>query len=644
MKKLVLSIIAISLTVGSFAQNRLSFQSRKTITTVDGETKLRDTPSALNTAVPVRSGKHTPRTMTVSVTDIGHSPNHLTVGFGAKTAIFAHPAINTVEQIFRNSPATTGVGSSGYYNYALSTDGGNTWAADQYPLYEATGGAAPPFANGRYPESFIYNPTGNTNPDNAFICFSGSGLAGSNGSWGGIPNGALQIQAGSTPYQAEVLSDRTQVIGCMMPSIFNNKSYIADLAVDAVTLLDYVDSIALYTGTWNTTNNAYDYTYTPVYAPVGVDAAGGKVAYETRIAFAPNSNIGYITVLGHPDYAIYADSVIVPMIYKTTDGGATWTSLGMLDLSNLGAVLPVAADYSTWTEHDLIVDNAGNAHIAVACGTGSNNNTFGTAPGSWGVFDIYTTNGGTSWFAQLLDKPQTFEYIWASADNATPEDSREQASITGAGDKVFMSWFDTDTTTWGTSENAFPDLHVCALNLSTGLWTPAMNMTAGTLADGGCSFGNVSPFVLGATGTYTIPMSFQYLVDPTIGLAETTHRYVGGLEVTDAQFTVAGTPTPLTLISTTGVHENNSVSKSIIVYPNPASGRSNTLAFSMDKTAKVTVELLNTIGQVSKTIEYGVVNAGEQKLNLDVEGLQAGIYVVKVKAGDSVAVSKITVK
>ena len=64
----------------------------------------------------------------------------------------------------------------------------------------------------------------------------------------------------------------------------------------------------------------------------------------------------------------------------------------------------------------------------------------------------------------------------------------------------------------------------------------------------------------------------------------------------------------------------------------------------MDKTANVSVELLNAIGQVVKTVNYGVLNAGDQKLNLDVEGLQAGIYVVKVKVGDDLAVQKITIK
>ena len=648
MKKLVLSILALSLTVGSFAQNRIRFDQGKTITNADGETQLRNTPSALNTSIPTRKGSQTPRISAVNVTDIGNSPNHLTVGFGSKTAIFAHPSINSIEMIFRNAPTVANAaGTSGYYNYALSTDGGNTWLSNQFPLYEATGGAAPPFANGRYPQSGIYNPIGNTNPNNAYIYFTGAGLAAANGAWGGIPNGALKIQAGSTPYQAEILNDRTQIPNTLTLSPSTNNSYLLDVGVDAAGTADYVDSMALYIGNWNTTNNAYDYSSHPVYAPVGVDGNGGKSIFNGRIAFAPNSNVGFMTVLGHNDYALYVDSVILPMIYKTTDGGMTWTSLGTLDLGPVSAVLPAALDYSTWTEQDLVVDMNGNAHMIVAIGKGFNDNTFATGYGDWGVFDVYSTGGGTganSWHAQLLDKPQTFNFIWASADNATPEASRGQASTTWSGNKVFFTWFDTDTMTFGVTENAFPDAHMKALDVVTGLWTSSMNMTTGTLADGACSFGNVSPYVLGSTGTYTIPMSFQYLVDPTIGLAVTTHKYVSGLEITDAQFTVAGNSIALPFIPT-GINENNNlVNKTVKVYPNPASGRSNTLAFAMDKTAKVSIELLNAIGQVAKTVDYGVLNAGDQKLNLDVEGLQAGIYVVKVKVGDDLAVQKITIK
>ena len=107
-------------------------------------------------------------------------------------------------------------------------------------------------------------------------------------------------------------------IDCPIPT--TNKSYLLDVAFDAVVSLDYVDSMALFIGTWNTTNNAYDYAYSPFYAPVDTDYVGAKYVYEAKIAFAPNSNIGYISLLGHPSFAVYADSVIVPMIFKTIDG------------------------------------------------------------------------------------------------------------------------------------------------------------------------------------------------------------------------------------------------------------------------------------------------------------------------------------
>ena len=649
MKKLVLSIIVMSLTVGSFAQNRINVLKRKTITTRDGETRLADLSRLAKPSLPVRVVQKgaTPINLAISATAIGNSPNHLTVGFGAKNALFAQPEINSAFMIYRNDPSTTGGGFSGDYNFALSTDGGITWPSPNAgPIYVSSGVAAPPFANGRYPQGLLYNPTGNTNPNNAYICFAGSGLAGTNGAWGGIPNGAVQIQTGSTPYQAEILNDRTQVANTFIIAPTTNKTYFMDAAVDVAGTTDYVDSLALFIGVWNATNNAYDYTYSPVYAPVGTDVSGAKYIFEGRAAFAPNGMIGYIAVLGHPDFALYADSVIVPMIYKTTDGGANWTSLGAINLAGLSTVLPAAIDYSTWNECDLVVDNAGNAHLVVACGVSANDNTFSTVTGDWGIFDIYCTNGGlvsSDWHAQLLGFPETFEYIWASADNATPEDSRPQASTTWAGDKVFLTWFDTDPAVFVTTENSNPDCWAIAFNPSNGMWSTATNMTAGSSVEGSCSFGSVSPYVFGASGTYTIPVAFQALADPTIGLATTTHMYVSGIEITDAQINVAGSPVQLALI--TGVNEINAGPiNSLSVYPNPVHGSENTLAFSLDKSSKVSIELVNAIGQVSKTVDFGVLNAGEQKLKLDVEGLQAGFYIVKVKAGDFTAVHKINIK
>ena len=138
MKKLVLSIVVLSLTTSSFAQNRLNVRQQKTITIPSGETKFSERTSKMNTVLPVRKGQ-TPHNMTVAVTDIGNSPNHLTVAFSAKTALFAQPEINTVSMVFRNDPSVANAaGSSGYYNFALSTDGGNTWpVTNAYPLLPA---------------------------------------------------------------------------------------------------------------------------------------------------------------------------------------------------------------------------------------------------------------------------------------------------------------------------------------------------------------------------------------------------------------------------------------------------------------------------------------------------------------------------
>ncbi len=654
MKKLVLSILALSLTAGSFAQRRTALHNQ--VISTDGETLFNNGTSALNTTIPAQRNIHPPSITTVSVTDIGHSANAFTCGLGAKTALFASPEINTVMMVFRNdvtfgqaAPAT-----SGYLNYALSTDGGATWAADQYPLYNSNGTNAAPFANARYPMGGIYNPTGNTNPNNASIFYVSPSLTATNGTgFGGIVHGALNLTTGSVPTQTEILTDNLIAPYSLNIAPSTNKAYFAEAALRQASLTgDYEDTVAVYTGTWNTTTGEYDYVPSSVYFPVAGDTSTGKFILGLgtqqngcKVAFAPNSNTGYMTIHGHPGFNFIADSVWMPMILKTIDGGATWTSIGALNMAGLSAVLPAATNYSVASENDLVVDANGNAHIIMNIGVSFNDFSVSDIGGDWGVFDVYSTGGGTAWFAQLLDKPKAFGFINGAA-TASPvqEFNRPQASTTWAGDKVFFTWFDTDTATFQTTDNSFPDAINMSLNVTTGLWSAPVNLTAGTAADGACSFGNVSPYVLGSTSTYTIPMSYM-AIDNDNTTITTTHKYVSGLEITDAQFTVTGNPIALPIVITTGVNENHSTAvKSLLVYPNPASGRYNTLVFAMDKSSNVVVELVNTMGQLSKTVDYGMLNAGEQKLNLDVEGLQAGIYIVKIKAGDSVAVSKITVK
>lgn len=67
------------------------------------------------------------------------------------------------------------------------------------------------------------------------------------------------------------------------------------------------------------------------------------------------------------------------------------------------------------------------------------------------------------------------------------------------------------------------------------------------------------------------------------------------------------------------------------VYPNPATDRVS-LAFDLDQSTNIEVELYNTLGQVVKSIPATEYSTGNQVITFDVNTLSKGIYVLKMQS------------
>jgi hypothetical protein len=194
MKKLLICGLALTFSMGAMAQAPNQGKTVKGLTlqqkghVFNGETKT--TPSTTPAVSGLRKGFNPPSTQAVNVIAIGQSANAFGSAFGAKTALFAHPAVNSVSMVYRSAPAVTGDVSSGCLRFGSSTDGGATWGSNLGPLYTASASGAVPFANARYPQAIIYNPAGNTVAANASVSQFSPTLAGfgpgANSAWGGL--------------------------------------------------------------------------------------------------------------------------------------------------------------------------------------------------------------------------------------------------------------------------------------------------------------------------------------------------------------------------------------------------------------------------------------------------------------------------
>jgi hypothetical protein len=77
------------------------------------------------------------------------------------------------------------------------------------------------------------------------------------------------------------------------------------------------------------------------------------------------------------------------------------------------------------------------------------------------------------------------------------------------------------------------------------------------------------------------------------------------------------------------------------VYPNPTHSNA-TVALNLKEEAAVTVYVYNMVGQLIKSASVAGVS-GENKIDLSLESMTPGMYMVKVKAGNSTSIKKIIV-
>lgn len=651
MKKLLICGLALTFSMSAMAQAPSKGKSVKGLTlqqkgiVLNGETKT--TPSTAPAIAGLRKGFNPPSTQAVNVVGVGQSGNAFGSAFGAKTALFAHPVINSVSMVYRSAPAVTGDISSGCLRFGSSTDGGATWGSNLGPLYTSNGANAAPLANARYPQAVIYNPAGNTTAANAYVSYFAPTLAGfgpgPNSAWGGHAHGSAII-GGAAGTATEDLDPNN---GFLIPdggalNTDDNTFWISNGYFD-ITTGDYADTLLFGKGVW--TAGDYAYTYQKIAAPLALDGDGTRTLVATTIAWG-SGGVGYAALLGHDSYSLVPDSNLAPIVYKTSDNGATWTKVASFDMNSFDAIFQFGVPYTTAFEIDMAVDNNNNAHIIIGVGAlGASAYSLNTGAGSWGIFDISTSDGGANWSAQLLGTPQTFRGEFVDASNTLSEDSRPQISTTLDRTKMFFTWFDTDTALFFTTENTFPDVHTVGLNNSTGLWTAETNLTSGSSADGICIFGNVAPFVLdGATaGCYEIPVSILALTGGGPSF-QCDHSYLDGIEMCDAAFTVAGTGFVITNLVAIGINEQDAVSFDLGQnFPNPFNG-STQFTLNLVKSSDVTVEVYNILGKLVSTNTYSNLQAGNNTITINASDLSAGMYSYRVIVGSESATRTMMVK
>jgi hypothetical protein len=96
------------------------------------------------------------------------------------------------------------------------------------------------------------------------------------------------------------------------------------------------------------------------------------------------------------------------------------------------------------------------------------------------------------------------------------------------------------------------------------------------------------------------------------------------------------------VVQTVGIEEIASAAD-FRVYPNPATDRV-TFDYTLASSEMVVIEMVDIVGNIVKVQNLGNMSAGANQSQITLDGIAAGIYMVNFKAGNSVSVSKLTVK
>jgi hypothetical protein len=661
MKKVLLFAMSVAIAFSINAQNKKApklvkvsgiekNKVNKPFNFVDNQTQFETTFNGTTTLMPVTKDVNA-----INKVLISHSANFLSyysaVTGQQQSVISSNSDLNLITFTARKSltniiPGTT-VNVSGAIQTSFSIDGGLNWDT----TLVAWRGAANAANAGRYPSGVIYNPTGNTTLANAYAVICGPKLNAAANLWVGnyfasesFAKTNNNTQTGNGPQDTTFATDYLTSCDGGTFHVMANHNIIntAQTAYSSVTAYRY-------DGSWNGTTNSVDWTTTSHNPPFSTDLNGdlngnGEPAY----AWSKDGQTGYIVYIGASNSA--ADPLaMAPIVYKSTDAGATWSVMAAFDYSTIPAINSSLVETSTpgvkraffSDPMDATVDANNNLHLAAFIKSASSNSvdsigwsyTWSTIEGY--MFDVFTTTAIGDWDANYIDT-QYGQYVSdANSSWALRMDNRFTISKSPDGTKLFFSWLDSDTLNIVTDNlNKVPDVISLGYDVNTHYWTNAgiaTNWTKGTIYDGDNFYLNAGDWSFKSGNNYTLHLSTMKMPG-TDNTQPVDHYYLTGAVFSEADFLPVG----VSEVS----NEITSISQN---YPNPANGTT-TIDVNLAKSAKLGMVVTNLIGQKVYEVAANTVDAGTHTLSIDASKLSSGVYFYTVTADNNSITKKMIVE
>ncbi|MCK4406204.1 MAG: T9SS type A sorting domain-containing protein [Bacteroidales bacterium] len=647
MKKYLLFGLALALSVCSYSQRSYTIKDvkiakaplRKIITGAESLEKNTSGTDKLKSSSSVKG------TDIVTIIDIGQAPNAYGYGYagGQRSLVWANDDLNAVTNIHSDT--------AGNLAYDLSLNNGQTFE-NNIIIYEcqSKNNAA------HYPNSAIYNLAGNINPANAWFTFFAStydDLSGS-GYCYGVAN--LANHADTTGHIKYSHDDFFYGTPKAFTITTSGTAWVVDPNVDYTTDSGvYQGNLIINQGTF--IDNDYVYEEWLFDAPM----TGTGYVYDEKIAFAPDGLTGYISLLGNNEGIPFSTDAVYPIVYKTTDGGVTWSDAIPIQLGGPDGIEEVlwyltdeqiaelfeppvpARDeivYTTAFDHDIVVDALGYLHIGIIIGiAGIDPYSIVTASYSFAAFEIIPYIPSDYTCGNFLGSCKNFRGNFGDLT----EDNRINASITTDGMIITMTWLDTQLE--GVEENNQPDVYARGFNFAAvylsgdevGADLPN-NVTAFSYGMWQSYFATTSHYTLTVGDQYIVPIVYEDM-DPIDPSAEIQFKYIQDFHYTCEDFIYPSPCFPVQIDTVLIKNYLTSVSQNC---PNPFNDIS-TVTVNLEKASELSLEVFNLTGQKVYEINNGKVKPGSFTLTIDASKLSPGVYFYTVYAGEDKVTKKMVV-
>ena len=382
---------------------------------------------------------------------------------------------------------------SGDLLYDLSVDTGNTWITNQgvlNPTNNANNGA-------RYPQVVNHHPSGGSAISNNYAVYYAPTVG---STWNGYVSGVRKLD---NTVNTEVYNQVGNLQNTLIPGGLCKGTNTAFWTVDAeqTATTGVYASLRVMKGSWNAGNVTWALKTTLV-------PASTFQMSDWNIAFDPSGKKGWICFISR---LTGFDAQYTTIFYNTIDGGNTWNGPIEVDLSSLPAIASlVPAGYypTTAFQSDMAVDQFGNPHVLVQCGSGDGSAYSIITTNAMAMYDIHYT--GSAWDARYLSTAYGLRGKVGNSVETNTHDSEPQMSRSLNGDILSFSWTDTYGAVGG--ENLNPDFYTVYYSATNGEYSDVYDYTSCTSEAGLIYFPRVAPTMIRkGGGKYQLPVVYTRL-------------------------------------------------------------------------------------------------------------------------------------